>query len=120
MARSRPRPYTVILNSHDSNTSNTREAIASPPKGKRIRIIEVKVVQETTAGRRNYELYFGTGANITSNPAKAVDVLDIPDLGEDGTREYQRGQGPRGERKEVMSGRWKGSAPSEVHDGQCK
>ena len=118
MARSRPRPYTVILNSHDSNTSNVRDTIATPANGKRIRLVNVKVIQEGAIGRRNYEIYFGTGTNITSNAEKAVDVLDIPDQGEDETREYERGQGPRGERNEVLSGRWNGSAPGTAHKVQ--
>jgi len=111
----RQRPYTVILNAHDSNTSNTREAIATPGKGKRIRIIRVRAIQESTDGRHLWECYFGTGANITTNPKKAVDILDIPDLGEDETRTYLKDEGPRGLRDEVLSGRWTGTAPTTVH-----
>lgn len=112
----RPRAYVVKLNAHDSNTSNTREAIATPAKGKRIQLIRVRVIQETTDGRKLYEVYFGTGANITTNPAKAVEVLDIPDLGEDSTRTFLRDEGPRGLRDEVLSGRWASSpAPTTVH-----
>jgi len=120
MARARPRPYNPILNSHDSNTSNTRETIATPANGKRIRVIEIVVIQEASSGRRNYELYFGTGTDITTNKDKAIDVLDIPDEGQDSTREYERGEGPRGERNEVLSGRWNGTAPSNVHKVQVK
>ena len=109
------RPYTVLLNAHDSNTSNTRDTIATPAKGKRIRLLRVRGIQETTDGRRLYELYFGTGTNITTNPAKAVDILDIPDLGEDATRTYLKDEGPRGDRDEVLSGRWAGTAPTTVH-----
>ena len=113
--RRRPRAYKVKLNAHDSNTSNTQEAIATPAKGKRIRVIRVRAIQETTAGRSQYEVYFGTGANIATNPAKAIDVLDIPDLSEDSTRTYLQGEGPRGLRDEVLSGRWGATAPATVH-----
>ena len=111
----RRRPYTVLLNAHDSNTSNTREAIATPAKGKRIRLLRVRAIQESTDGRRLYEVYFGTGADITTNAAKAVDILDIPDVGEDETRTFLKEEGPRGDRDEVLSGRWTGTAPTTVH-----
>ena len=111
----RRRPYTVVLNAHDSNTSNTREAIATPSKGKRIRLLRVRAIQESTDGRRLYELYFGTGTDITTTPAKAIDILDIPDLGEDETRTFLKEEGPRGDRDEVLSGRWAGTAPTTVH-----
>ena len=98
----RRRPYTVILNAHDSNTSNTRETIATPTNGTRLRVIRVRAIQEQADGRRLYKLYFGTGADITTNPEKA---LDIPNLGKASTRTYLRGEGPRGDRNEVLSGR---------------
>ena len=113
--RPRPRPYNPLLNAHDSNTSNTREAIATPNKGRRIRLLRVRAIQETADGRHLYELYFGTGADITTNPAKAVSVLEIPDLSEASTRKFRPNQGPRGLRDEVLSGRWSGTAPTTVH-----
>ena len=109
------RPYRIRLNAHDSNTSNLRETIATPAKGKRIRIIRIRAIQELSDGRHLYEVYFGTGANITTNPAKAVEVLDIPDLDEASTRTFARDEGPRGLRDEVLSGRWQGTAPATVH-----
>jgi len=111
----RRRPYTVLLNAHDSNTSNTREAIATPANGKRIQVLRVRVIAEQADDRHLWELYFGTGTNITTNPEKAVDTLDIPDLGEDETRTYLREEGPRGLRNEVLSGRWTGTPPTTVH-----
>ena len=119
-SRARPRPYKVILNSHDSSTTSDRGTIATPEPGKRIRVVEIKVIQEGSAGRRNIELYFGLGTNITSNPKKAIDMLDIPDQGEAQTREYERGQGPRGVRNEVLSARWNGTPPNAVHKVQVK
>ena len=77
----RRRPYDVLFNAHDTNTSNLRETIARPAKGKRIRVLRVRAVQETTEGRFLYEVYFGEGANIDADPAKAVDTLDIPEGG---------------------------------------
>jgi len=112
---SRRRDYVVLLNAHDSNTSNTREPIATPNKGKRIRVLRVRAIQESADGRRLYEIYFGDGANITANPAKAVDMLDIPNQGEASTRTFLREEGPRGLRDEVLSGRWAGTAPTTVH-----
>ncbi len=111
----RPRAYSVLLASRDTNTSNTRETLARPNKGKRIRLVRVKALQETQSGRRLYEVYFGAGADITTAPANAVDTLDIPDLGEAATRVFLREEGPRGERDEALSGRWQGAAPSNSH-----
>ena len=111
----RPRSYSALLNTHDSNTSNLRETIAAPRKGKRLRLIRVRAVQERASGSRLYEVYFGVGADINVDPAKAVDTLDIPDSGEAATRTFLKEEGPRGLRDEVLSGRWSGAAPSSVH-----
>ncbi len=100
---------------HDSDTSNTREAIVTPAKGKRIRVLRVTAIQESSDGRHLYEVYFGLGADITTNADKAVEVLDIPGLGQDSTRTYLKDEGPRGERDEVLSGRWRGTPPTTVH-----
>jgi len=114
--RGRPRPYNVILRVHDSNTSNLRETIVTPAKSKRVRIIRVKALQQdVSAGRRQFGLYFGTGVDITTDPTKAIDVLDIPDLGEATTRTYLRGEGPRGLRSEVLSGQWQATPPGVSH-----
>ena len=62
-----------------------------------------------------WELYLGTGADITTDPQKAIDILDIPDNGEDSIRTFLRDEGPRGDRDEVLSGRWLGTPPTTVH-----
>ena len=116
----RRRPYDVLFNAHDTNTSNLRETIARPAKGKRIRVLRVRAVQETTEGRFLYEVYFGQGANIDAAPEKAVDTLDIPEGGEASTRIFRRDEGPRGLRDEVLSGRWAAqpgskTAPNGIH-----
>ena len=112
--RPRPRRFAPKLRAHDSNTNTNRNTVLTPTKGKRIRIIRVRGIQEQADGRHLYELYFGTGANITINPEKAVDTLDILDLNDDETRTYERGEGPRGLRNEVLSGRCK-TATTTVH-----
>ena len=103
----RRRPYVALVRAHDSNTSNTRNTL--------VRVLRVRVIQEQTDGRRLWELYPGTGADITTDPAKAIDILDIPNDGEAATRTFLRDEGPRGERDEVLSGRWLGTPPTTVH-----
>ncbi len=110
----RPRVYEPQLRAHDSGTSGVRETLVRPNKGKRLRIIRVRAIQEVADGRRLYEVYFGTGENAASAPGKAVDTLDVPELGEDSTRLFPRDEGPRGLRDEPLSGRW-GSAPFTSH-----
>ena len=109
------RPYVALVLARDSNTSNTRNELVIPSKGRRIRVLRVRVIQEQTDGRHLWELYLGTGADITTDPAKAIDILDIPNDGEAATRTFLRDQGPRGERDEVLSGRWLGTPPTTVH-----
>lgn len=111
----RPRVYEPRLLAYDANTSNARETLLTPGKGKRLRLIRVRAIQEIADGRRLYEVYFGPGPNIAAHPTKAVDTLDIPELGEDATRVFPRDEGPRGRRDEPLSGRWQGQAPSTVH-----
>ena len=111
----RPRVYEPLLQAHDSNTSSFRDTLLTPNKGKRLRILRVRVIQEIANGRRLYEVYFGNGDTIASDPSRAVDTLDIPEMGEDSTRVFPRDEGPRGERDEPLSGRWSGDAPTAVH-----
>ena len=117
--QARPRVYEPLLrahdSAHDSNTSTERETLVSPNKGKRLRIRRVRAIQDSVDGRRLYEVYFGDGATIAAQPGKAVDTLDIPELGEDSTRVFPRDEGPRGLRDEPLSGRWSGVAPSVSH-----
>ena len=111
----RLRSYVALVNAHDSNTSNTRETLVTPVKGKRIRLLRTRVVQEQAVGRHLWEHYFGAGADITVNPDKAIDILDIPNQGEAATRTFLKEEGPRGLRDEVLSGRWLGTPPTTVH-----
>ena len=111
----RRRTYVALVNAHDSNTSGTRETLVTPAKGRRIRMLKTRVIQEQADGRHLWELYFGTGSDITVNPDKSVDILDVPNLGETSTRTFLKDEGPRGLRDEVLSGRWLGTAPTTVH-----
>ena len=111
----RPRVYEPLLQAYDSNTSSVRETLVTSSKGKRLRILRVRVIQEAADGQRLYEVYFGTGDTIAAEPFKAVDTLDIPELGEESTRVFPRDEGPRGLRDEPLSGRWSADAPSTVH-----
>ena len=114
-ANVRRRPYVALVRAHDSNTSNTRDTLVTPAKGRRVRVLRVRVIQEQADGRHLWELYLGAGTDITTDPAKAIDILDIPNDGEAATRTFLRDQGPRGERDEVLSGRWLGTPPTTVH-----
>ena len=111
----RPRVYEPNLRSHDTNTSEVREPLVFPSKGKRLRILRVRALQEVADGRRLYEIYFGEGETIASHLGKAVDTLDITELGEDSTRTFPRDEGPRGLRDEPLSGRWSGEPPVTAH-----
>ncbi len=111
----RPRVYEPRLIAYDSNTANLRETLVTPGKGKRLRILRVRVIQELADGRRLYEVYFGQGETIATAPGRAVDTLDIPEGGEDSTRTFPRDEGPRGLRDEPLSGRWGGEAPFTSH-----
>ena len=114
-ATKRRRPYRTLFNAHDTNTANLRETIARPAKGKRIRALRIRAIQEYAEGRYLYEVYFGLGATIDDAPGKAVDTLDIPEGGEASTRVFLKDEGPRGQRDEVLSGRWSGAAPYIPH-----
>ena len=42
----RPRVYEPRLRAHDSNTATVRESLVGPGKGKRLRILRVRAIQE--------------------------------------------------------------------------
>ena len=115
MPRPRPRHYVTKVEAVDSNTTTSRQTILTPTKGFRIRLVRVRVLQVTADGRHLWELYFGTAGNIITDPTKGIDILAIPDGGADSTRTYLRDEGPRGLRDEVLSGRWRGTAPTNAH-----
>ena len=53
--------------------------------------------------------------NIITASNRSIEVLEVPDLGSAATRTFARNQGPRGKRDEVLSGRWRGVAPTSAH-----
>ena len=111
----RRRPYQLIIKVLDASTDIDRQTILSPSPGHRIRFVRAKVLQEASDGRHLWELFFGDAGNLITAPNRAIDVLAIPDVGAAATRTFRKDQGPRGKRDEVLSGRWRGTAPTTVH-----
>ena len=66
-------------------------------------------------GRHLCELYFGDAGNLITDPSKGIDILAVPDSGSASTRTYLKNEGPRGLRGEVLSLRWRGTAPANGH-----
>ncbi len=121
--RSRPRYRTKVRRRHfrilvrfvDSGTDTGQQTILTPRPGRRIRFIRTKILQDTSEGRFLWELYFGDAPNMITGPNKGIDILAVPDSGATATRVFGVRQGPRGQRNEVLSGRWRGFAPSNPH-----
>ena len=111
----RRRDYELLTKEVDSSTNTDRQAILTPSKGFRIRLVSVKVQQHATDGRHLWELFFGTAGNLITAPNRGVDILAVPALGSSKTRTFLQNQGPRGDRDEVLSGRWRGTAPVNAH-----
>ena len=111
----RSRAYVVLLNAHDSNTSNVREDIAVPSKGKRVRVLRVRVIQERADGASPVRGLFRRGRDHQQRPGQGGGRSGRSQPGEASTRTYLRGEGPRGLRDEPLSGRWAGSTPRGVH-----
>ncbi len=66
--------------------STTRATLLTPSSGKKVRIISVEVTGQDTAAH-NVEVYFSTGANITTTAGKEiaeplVDITDAPNYHE--------------------------------------
>ena len=111
----RRRPFTLKTAGVTPSRRRGRHTILAPAKGYRIRLVRVKVVQPEADGRRLCEIYFGTAGNLITDPARAVDILAVPNRGTASTRTYPRDQGPRGRRGEPLSLRWRGRSPSNDH-----
>jgi len=109
------RPFKLLVVEIDSSTTNSRQTILTPRKGYRTRLVRVTVQQLATDGVHLWELYWGTAANIITDAPKGIDILAIPDEGRDRTATYPRYEGPRSLRDEVLSGRWRGTAPTGAH-----
>ena len=115
LAAVRRRPNQLKIKVLDASTNNSRQELLAPAPGHRIRFIRAKVLQDTSDGRHLWELFFGDAGNIITAPNRGIDILAVPDLGSDVTRTFLREEGPRGKRDEVLSGRWRGTAPTTVH-----
>ena len=113
--RVRQRPFRLLVRVVDSSTDTGRQTILTPRPGRRIRFIRTKVLQDSAEGRLLWELYFGDAPNMITGPNKGIDILAVPNSGATATRAFLKRQGPRGKRNEVLSGRWRGFAPSNPH-----
>lgn len=111
----RRRDYELLTTEINSSTNTDRQSILTPTKGFRIRLVSVQCVQHASDGRHLWELFFGTAGNMITAPNQGIDILAVPDLGKAKTRTFLRDQGPRGDRDEPLSGRWRGTAPANAH-----
>ena len=111
----RRRPFTLKTAEVTPSNRRGRHTILEPSKGYRIRLMRLKILQPQTDGRHLCEIYFGTAGSLITDPARAVDLLAVPNRGAASTRAYPRGQGPRGRRGEPLSLRWRGRRPSTPH-----
>ncbi len=113
--RVRPRPFVLKVRVVDSSTNIDKQTILTPRPGRRIRFVRTKLLQDAPEGRLLWELYFGDAPNMITGPNKGIDILAVPNSGATATRVFRKNQGPRGKRNEVLSGRWRGFAPSNPH-----
>ena len=113
--RVRRRTYVLKVRHVEAATNIDRQTILTPTKGYRTRLVRVKLQQDASDGRHLWELYFGTAGNMITGQNKGIDILAVPDGGSDSTRTFLKNEGPRGLRDEVLSGRWRGTAPTSVH-----
>ncbi len=114
-ARVRRRRYQLRIKVVDASTWFDRQTILAPAPGRRLRFIRAKLLQQSSDGRHLWELFFGQAGNIITAPNRAIDILAVPDQGVAVTRAFLKDEGPRGQRDEVLSGRWRGFPPSTVH-----
>ena len=111
----RRRPFTLKTAEVTPANRRGRHTILTPAKGYRIRLLRLKVIQPEADGRHLCEIYFGTAGSLITDPSRAIDILAVPDRGAASTRVYPREQGPRGQRGEPLSLRWRGRRPTTPH-----
>ena len=111
----RRRPYQLRIRIVDGSTNTSRQTLLAPSKGFRVRFIRVKVLQDSSDGRHLWELFFGDAGNMITASNRSIDILAVPDAGSAATRTFSRNQGPLGKKDEVLSGRWRGVAPTSPH-----
>ena len=87
-----------------ASVSTARATIITPTSGKRVRIVSCTIATSQAADE-HYEVYFGTGAGITTTPANAIMlcVLGLTIGDHNFGQEWPDGGGPLGDVDEVVS-----------------
>jgi hypothetical protein len=101
-------------------TNATRNTLLTPTVGYRARMVRIwAIITPPELNSITLELYFGTGANATTDRGKLIDMLRTgTSAGIIQTRTYDSlsvGRAPTGAINEVISYRW-GSTPAIDHD----
>jgi len=99
-----PGAGTVQTVRHQIASSIVRETARTPAAGLRIRVISVSM-HWGNATFNNLEIYFGTGANIGTNPTSAIHNagLDLDTGSNQDSMVWPDGGGPVGAADEVLS-----------------
>lgn len=99
-----PGATVVATNRHTISSSVVRETARTPAAGLRIRVISVNQKWDNAAFN-GLEIYFGTGANIGTNPTKAIhnSGLDLDTGAINDSMVFPDGGGPVGLADEVLS-----------------
>lgn len=83
-------------------TATTRATAITPTSGKRVRIIAIRYNTQVADAHRT-EVYFGTGANITTTAGKEIDEFTAAAANVTGGIVFNEGEGPAGAVDEVVS-----------------
>ena len=98
-----------------ASDSSTRATVITPSSGKKIRVIGVAVMSDTSSVN-NHEVYFGTGANILSDTSKAIYMTGVDVDSHIATSQpFPDGGGPIGAADEVLSHRTGGNITTGHH-----
>ena len=93
------------------SVSTTRVTVLTPSTGTRVRLLRIHLIQQqNAAGLVQHEFYFGTGANITTTVANAIDEYALTTSGAEVVQTWTRGEGPLGAKDAVLSYRTSTSA----------
>ena len=85
-----------------SGTSTTRATAITPTSGKKIRIMQISMTS-ISATAANFEVYFDTGANITSTPVNAIALANLDTDVRPSEQFYFGNNGPLGAVDKVVS-----------------
>ena len=84
-------------------TSTTRSTELTPTSGKKVRVISLDLITDS-ATATNFEVYFGTGTNITTNAGSEIAECRLDtDIVMNFTKSWPDGGGPVGAADEVVS-----------------